>query len=388
VHHPAEFYAANMTIELDDTDKLKVLLNDARQFGVAFEAPDVNSGIYRFEPVADKLVRYGLGAIKGTGQGAIEAIVAARQEGGPFRSLFDFCARVDRQRINKRVVEALIKAGAFDALHADRASALASVGLALDWADTQAAHVDQGGLFDFGDSHAASTQEPSLVAAEPWGVKERLTLEKTALGFYLSGHLFDQSEQEVRQFARRRIADVVDSREPQLLAGIVNDLRVVNGQRGRVAIFKLDDKSEAIEAVADEKLLDAHRELLRDDELLIVLGKVQPDRFSGGLRLNVQQVWDLPAARCRYGRYLQVQVNGSPPPVAQMLREFPARRVEGDQGVAMQGLPVRLVLERERARGELDLGDASRFFPSDAAIDTWTRVACGNARIVYTADAT
>jgi DNA polymerase-3 subunit alpha len=388
VHHPAEFYAANMTIELDDTDKLKVLLNDARQFGVAFEAPDVNRGIYRFEPVADKLVRYGLGAIKGTGQGAIEAIVAARQEGGPFRSLFDFCARVDRQRINKRVVEALIKAGAFDALHADRASALASVGLALDWADTQAAHVDQGGLFDFGDSHAASTQEPSLVAAEPWGVKERLTLEKTALGFYLSGHLFDQSEQEVRQFARRRIADVVDSREPQLLAGIVNDLRVVNGQRGRVAIFKLDDKSEAIEAVADEKLLDAHRELLRDDELLIVLGKVQPDRFSGGLRLNVQQVWDLPAARCRYGRYLQVQVNGSPPPVAQMLREFPARRVEGDQGVAMQGLPVRLVLERERARGELDLGDASRFFPSDAAIDTWTRVACGNARIVYTADAT
>jgi DNA polymerase-3 subunit alpha len=388
VHHPAEFYAANMTIELDDTDKLKVLLNDARQFGVAFEAPDVNRGVYRFEPVADKLVRYGLGAIKGTGQGAIEAIVAAREEGGAFRSLFDFCARVDRQRINKRVVEALIKAGAFDALHADRASALASVGLALDWADTQAAHVDQGGLFDFGDSHAASTQEPSLVAAEPWGVKERLTLEKTALGFYLSGHLFDQSEQEVRQFARRRIADVVDSREPQLLAGIVNDLRVVNGQRGRVAIFKLDDKSEAIEAVADEKLLDAHRELLRDDELLIVLGKVQPDRFSGGLRLNVQQVWDLPAARCRYGRYLQVQVNGSPPPVAQMLREFPARRVEGEQGVAMQGLPVRLVLERERARGELDLGDASRFFPSDAAIDTWTRVACGNARIVYTADAT
>jgi len=388
VHHPAEFYAANMTIELDDTDKLKVLLNDARQFGVSFEPPDVNRGIYRFEPVDAKTVRYGIGAIKGTGQGAIEAIVAARESGGIFRSLFDFCARVDRQRINKRVVEALIKGGAFDALHADRASALASVSLALDWADTQAAHVDQGGLFDFGDSHAASTQEPSLVAAEPWGVKERLTLEKTALGFYLSGHLFDQCEAEVRQFARRRIADLIDSREPQLLAGIVGDLRVVNGQRGRVAIFKLDDKSDAIEAVADEKLLDAHRDLLREDELVVVLGRVQNDRFSGGLRLNLQQVWDLPGARCRYGRYLQVHVNGTPPPVVQMLREFPARRVEGEQGASLQGLPVRLVLQRERAQGELDLGEASRFFPSDAAIDTWTRIACGNARIIYTADAT
>jgi len=388
VHHPAEFYAANMTIELDDTDKLKVLLNDARQFGVSFEPPDVNRGTYRFEPVDAKTVRYGIGAIKGTGQGAIEAIVAARESAGAFRSLFDFCARVDRQRINKRVVEALIKGGAFDALHANRASALASVSLALDWADTQAAHVDQGGLFDFGDSHAASTQEPSLVAAEAWGVKERLTLEKTALGFYLSGHLFDQCEAEVRQFARRRIADLIDSREPQLLAGIVGDLRVVNGQRGRVAIFKLDDKSDAIEAVADEKLLDAHRDLLREDELVVVLGRVQNDRFSGGLRLNLQQVWDLPGARCRYGRYLQVHVNGTPPPVVQMLREFPARRVEGEQGASLQGLPVRLVLQRERAQGELDLGEASRFFPSDAAIDTWTRIACGNARVIYTSDAT
>ncbi|HEX6364320.1 MAG TPA: OB-fold nucleic acid binding domain-containing protein, partial [Albitalea sp.] len=387
----------------------KVLLNDARQFGIDFEPPDVNRGTYRFEPVGDKLVRYGLGAIKGTGQGAIEAIVAAREEGEPFRSLFDFCARVDRTRINKRVVEALIKAGAFDSLHPDRTAGasqaggspsggggagawgrpalLASVTLALDWADTQAAHADQGGLFDFGDSHAASTHEPSLLGAEPWSVKERLGLEKTALGFYLSGHLFDQSEAEVRQFARRRIADLVDSREPQLVAGIVGDLRVVNGQRGRVAIFKLDDRSASIEAVADEKLLDANRELLRDDELVVVSARVQPDRFSGGLRLNVQQLWDLPTARCRFGRYLQVRVNGSAPPVAQMLREFPARRIDSEEGATMQGLPVRLLLERERAQGELDLGEASRFFPSDAALASWTRAACGNARIIYATEA-
>ena len=386
VHCTAEFFAANMTVEADDTDKLRVLLIDAKTFGVEVQAPDVNKGVHRFEPVSDKVVQYGLGAIKGTGQGAIEAIVKARTEGGPFTSLFDFCARVDRQRINKRVVEALVKSGAFDALHPDRACMLASVALALDWADSQAAHADQGGLFDFGgdDDHGASTQEPPLLAAETWSIKERLTLEKGALGFYLSGHLFDQSATEVRRFAKRQIADLLDSREPQLLAGIVTDLRIINGQRGRVAIFKLDDKSEAIEAVANEDLLNANKDLLKDDELIIVQGKVQPDRFSGGLRLTVASVWDLASARCRFGKYLRVSVNGSVPPVAEVLRDFPSRRLVTEHGDLPQGLTVRLELNREAASGELDLGEAARFYPTDAAIDRWRAGAHhGKAVVVY-----
>jgi DNA polymerase-3 subunit alpha len=392
VHCTVEFYAANMTVQLGDTDSLKLLLNDAKQFGIAFEPPDINRGVYRFEPVNDKLLRYGLGAIKGTGQGAIEAIVAARdgtgeregEGGGPFRSLFDFAARVDRQRVNKRVVEALIKAGAFDALHADRATALASVSLAFDWAETQAAHADQGGLFDFAESHAASTQEPALVAAEAWSIKERLTLEKAALGFYLSGHLFEQSAAEVRLFAKRRIADLADSREPQLLAGIVSELRVVNGQRGRVAIFKLDDGSEYIEAVANEELLDANRERLREDELVIVQGKVQPDRFAGGLRLNVNQLWDLPAARARFGKYLAVAVNGKAPPVADVIRTWPAKKLATEQGETQQGLAIRLHLERQAVVAELDLGDAARFWPSDEALARWKTLAHeGRAAVVY-----
>ncbi|MFM7024664.1 MAG: DNA polymerase III subunit alpha, partial [Limnohabitans sp.] len=122
VHYTAEFFCANMTVEMDDTDKLKVLYEDALKFGITFDPPDVNRGRYRFEPVTDKVIRYGLGAIKGTGQQAIEAIVAARNEGGPFTSLFDFCNRVDRTRLNKRTVEALIKAGAFDSLQMNRAA--------------------------------------------------------------------------------------------------------------------------------------------------------------------------------------------------------------------------------------------------------------------------
>ncbi|MDH4061014.1 MAG: DNA polymerase III subunit alpha, partial [Aquincola sp.] len=396
VHCTAEFYAANMTVELDNTDKLKVLIEDAKQFGVSFEAPDVNRGTYRFEPVSDTVVRYGLGAVKGTGQGAIEAIVAARdgtgahegEGGGPFRSLFDFAARVDRQRVNKRVVEALIKGGAFDLLHAEREfgrpAMLASVGLAFDWADAQDVNEHQGGLFDFDDSHAASTQEPALAKVEPWSIKERLTHEKAALGLYLSGHLFEEYAPEVRQLVKRRIADLVDSREPTLVAGIVDDLRVVSGARGRTAIFRLDDGSEYIEAVAQEDVHEANREILRDDELVIVQGKVQPDRFSGGLRLTVNAVWDLPAARARFGRYLAVAVNGKAPPVADVVRTWPPRRVATDQGEVRQGLAIRLQLQREQAQAELDLGDAARFWPSDEALARWRQIANGGrAKVVY-----
>jgi DNA polymerase III subunit alpha len=406
-HCSAEFYAANMTVELDNTDKLKVLLEDAKQFNVGFEPPDINRGTYRFEPVSDTVVRYGLGAVKGTGQGAIEAILVARDE-APFRSLFDFAARVDRQRVNKRVVEALIKAGAFDKLHDERAAGagpsqaghapsggsaegawgraflLASVGLAFDWADAQQVNEHQGGLFDFADSHAASTQEPALVKCEVWSIKERLTAEKSALGFYLSGHLFEEYAPEVRLFAKKRIADLVDSREPQLLAGIVSDLRVVNGARGRQAIFRLDDGSEYIEAVAQEALYDAHRERLRDDELVVIQGKVQNDRFSGGLRLSVQAVWDLPAARARYGRYLSVAVNGKPPPVADVIKTWPPKKLETEQGELQLGLPIRLQLQRERVDAVLDLGDAARFWPSDEALARWKTLAHeGRAAVVY-----
>ncbi len=393
VHYAAEFFAANMTIEMDDTDKLKVLRDDALKFGIQFDPPDVNVGIYRFEPAPGpagrKLIRYGLSAIKGTGRGAIDAIVAARTEGGPFKSLFDFAARIDRKSINKRAVDALIKAGAFDKLHPlgldGRAQLLASITLAFDYADTQVAHADQGGLFDFGgaDDHGSSTREPDYPNVPTWDVKQRLVQEKLALGYYLSGHLFDQVEAEVRQFARRRIEDLGDSRDPQMLAGIVTDLRIVNGHRGKVAIFKLDDKTAAVEAVVAEELLNANSLLLKDDELLLMQGKAQPDRFSGGIRFNVQQIWDLPTARCRHGRYLRLPVPAQLGVIDQLLRDHPARRQQTDEGETTLGVSLRLTVEREGAVAEVELGDAARFYPSDEALKLWQQATDGQARLVY-----
>ena len=405
VHYTAEFFCANMTVEMDNTDKLKALFEDALKMGLTFDAPDINRGSYRFEPVSNKVVRYGLGAIKGTGQQAIEAIVAARQEGGAFTSLFDFYVRVDRSKINKRCVEALIKAGAFDSLHLNRAALMASVERASDFAAAAEANANQGGLFDMGaddghDNHGASTREPDLVEAMPWGVKETLSLEKTALGFYLSGHLFDEVAREVRQFAKRQIEDLIDTREPQLLAGIVSDFRVINGQRGKLGLFKLDDKSGSIDARVDEALINTHKNLLKEDELIIVMGKAQPDRFGGGaMQLTINQIWNLEQARCRFGKYLKVAVNGKAPDVGRMVKDFPAKREMTEQGLLVRGLAVRLAVSREasdasqgegpqgeavRATAELQLGEAAKFFPTDAALAGWRSQAHqGLCAIVY-----
>ena len=385
VHYTAEFFCANMTVEMDDTDKLKVLYEDAIKMGMAFEAPNINRGTYRFEPISDKTIRYGLGAIKGSGEQAIEAIVAAREGGGAFTSLYDFARRVDRSRLNKRTVEALIKAGAFDCLDLNRASLLSSVDRAFDFAATSEANANQGGLFDMGeDTHGSSQQEPEMVSAMPWGVKERLTQEKTALGFYLSGHLFDEVDREVRNFVKTRIDDLMDSREPQLLAGIVSDMKAINGQRGRLMIFKLDDKSASIEATADEATMNAYRNTLRDDELVVVMGKVQNDRFSGGLRLSISQVWDLNQARCRFGKYLRVAVNGTLPDIARIVREHPARVETTEQGNLVRGLGVRLQVLREGANAEIELGDNAKFFPTDAALASWMAQAHqGQSQIIY-----
>ncbi len=394
VHYTAEFFCANMTVEMDHTDKLRVLVADALAMGVAFEAPDVNRGTQAFEPVTDRLIRYGLGAIKGTGAGAIEAIVAARAgrgggsrgaDVGPFKSLFDFCARIDRNKVNKRAIDALIRAGAFDTLTLNRAALQASVELAMNYADAQEANANQGGLFDMDDGHGSSATEPSLVSTLPWGVRERLTHEKAAIGFYLTGHLFDEVVQEVRRFVPTAMQDLLDSREPQTVAGVVSDMRIVTGQSGRkMYLFKLDDKTDTLDAVIDEALYNANRELIKDDEVVVLGATLQPDRMSGGYRLKVSQCWSLADARCRFGKFMRVRAGAQTPDIERLVREFPPEVEETDAGTVHRGVGVRVWVVRAGFQCELALDEGARFFPSDTALAAWMAQADqGEAQLVY-----
>ena len=192
-----------------------------------------------------------------------------------------------------------------------------------------------------------------------------------------------------RSFAKRRIEELIDTREPQLLAGIVNDFRVINGQRGKLGLFKLDDKSGEIDARVDEALMNANKALFKEDELVIVMGKIQPDRFSGGVQLTVTQVWSLEQARCRFGKFFDVTLNlktgADLPAVGKVLKEFPAKRILTDQGEVLQGLAVRftLLFDDFVAPRKIQIDDKA-FFPSDAALASWrAQASAGLADIVY-----
>jgi DNA polymerase-3 subunit alpha len=387
VHHTAEFFCANMTVEMGDTDKLKILFDDAISLGLNFESPDVNTGEYVFKPVGTNTIRYGLGAIRGTGQSAITEIVQARQGSGVFTSLFDFCARIDRTKVNKRTVEALIKSGAFDCISLERSSLLASVDLAWEFAQSQANNLNQAGLFDA--AHGAHSEEPPLNEEGAWSVRERLTHEKAAIGFHFSGHLFEEYSSEVRKFVKTSLNDLVDMKEPQWVAGIVKNDRFINTARGKLYIFELDDKSAMLEITADEGVFNANRHHIQEDQLIVALVRVQADRRdSSQLRLTLVQSMNLFEARCRFGKYLKCILQQDHMNLEEMtpLQTMLMHRVNAISVTpnTATGLGVRVLIQLQHCEAEIVLGDDVFFMPTQESLDTLARVSLGgNALIAY-----
>lgn len=364
-HHPAAFMAANLSLAMEDTDKVKILIEDAIDIcKLAILPPDINKSDYRFMPVGEPgkkatQIRYGLGAVKGAGQNAIEAILEARKS-GPFKDLFDFAKRVDKKQINRRTIDSLIRAGAFDCFKVDRAVLQASVNLAWESAEQAEKSANQVSLFGGDDSDLEAPLE--YVQVPPWSDKQRLTEEKGALGFYLSGHLFSAYEKEVRRFVRTKIASLEPSWEPRSLAGIITGVRVQMTQRGKLVICTLDDGTGVIEATIYNELFEPFKHLIKEDELLVVSGKVSEDRFNGGLRVAADKVMDLGAARIQYGVRMVVSINKAIDP--NHLRDtLSAHRQE-------QGLPFVMRYQQADAACEVVLGDAWRINPSDSLQST------------------
>ncbi len=307
VHHLAAFMAANLSAVMADTDKVQIFYDDAVEHGLAILPPDINQSTYRFTPLDEKRIRYGLGAIKGTGEQAIESIVRARAAAGPFADLADFCRRVDRRLANRRAMEALIRAGAFDTLEPNRAMLLASLGNAIEAADKGEQFASQTSLFG-GVGGAPEAFE--MVRAALWGERERLQNEKQSLGFYLSGHPFNAYREELRRFARTPLANVGPTFEPVMLAGVIYGVQVRNGRRGRMAILTLDDGTARIEVVVFGELFHEKRAVIQEDQVVVIRGKVFPDEFSGGLRITADQVMDLAEVRAAHARLLRLCING------------------------------------------------------------------------------
>ncbi|MDQ3025190.1 MAG: DNA polymerase III subunit alpha [Pseudomonadota bacterium] len=306
-HHLAAFMAANLSAVMADTDKVQVLYDDAKDQGLEIIAPDINASEYRFVPLDDKRIAYGLGAVKGTGEQAIESAVAARKAAGPFADLADFCRRVDRRVVNRRAMEALVRAGAFDRLEDNRASLIASLGNAIEAADRGEHFAAQTSLFG-GAGGAPEAFE--LTRAPTWGERERLQNEKQSLGFYLSGHPFNAYRDELRRFARTPLAALAPQHDPVMLAGVIYGVVVRNSRRGRMAVLTLDDGSARIEVVVFGELFHEKRAVIQEDQVVVVRGRIFNDEFSGGLRITADQVMDLAEVRAAHARLLRLSING------------------------------------------------------------------------------
>jgi DNA polymerase-3 subunit alpha len=306
-HHLSAFMAANLSAVMDDTDKVQLFYDDARAHGLEILPPDVNQSSYRFVPLDAKRIRYGLGAVKGTGEQAIQNVVAARREAGPFTGLADFCRRVDRRIVNRRAMEAMIRAGAFDAIEPNRATLLASLGAAIEAAEHGEQFKQQVSLFGAPGEAAADFH---LTQAPMWGERERLQNEKVSLGFYLSGHPFNAYRDELRRFARTPLAGLQASMEPVMLAGVIYGVQMRNSRRGRIAILTLDDGTGRVEVVVYGELFQEKRAAVQEDQVIVVKGRVFPDEFSGGLRITADQLMDLAELRAAYARLLRLKING------------------------------------------------------------------------------
>ena len=371
-YHPAEFLAATLSSDMDDTDKVQVFWKDAVANGVRVLPPDINASAYRFEPVEDEYtargepprsMRYGLGAVKGTGQGAVEAIIRAREEGGPFVSLFDFCKRVDRSAVNRRTIEALIRAGAFDSLEENRAALLATVGSAIEAAEQAERSANQISLFA---DDAGDIVDLELARVSAWDLQTRLREEKTALGFYFSGHLFDAWRDEVRRFAPTPLARLQPSRSPQWFAGVLAALRPRMTRRGKMLYALLDDGSAQVEVAIFNELYEQHRSRLKEDQLLIVYGKVSHDDFSGGLRLTADALYDLQLARESRAHSLRITLNGNAD-AARLRQLLNPYRADPENG--LPGVPVEVQLERPGYRCLVRLGDDWRVRMADTLLE-------------------
>ncbi|WP_424034960.1 DNA polymerase III subunit alpha [Neisseria bacilliformis] len=344
-HYPAEFMAATMSSELDNTDQLKHFYDDCRANGIEFLPPDINESDYRFTPYPNMKIRYALGAIKGTGEAAVESIIAARQSGGKFTGLLDFCERVGKDHMNRRTLEALIRGGAFDSIEPNRAMLMANIDLAMENADQKAANANQGGLFDMMDD----VIEPVKLAPAPaWSESEKLAEEKTVIGFYLSGHPFAPYEQEIRRFAPVSLGRL-KTQDSVRVAGFATGVRTMNGKSGRFAIVQLEDRSGFAEVSVSGELLEEARERLKADQILIAECRVSRSDYNGGeLRIRANSIMTLPQAREKFARSLTLTATPEAdiPALAALLAA--ARKHNG-------GIPLRLRYRNGGASGEIDL---------------------------------
>jgi DNA polymerase-3 subunit alpha len=379
-HEPAPFMAAVLSSDMDNTDKVVTLIDECRHMKLTVEPPDVNRSDYMFKARDERTIVYGLGAVKGVGQSAIEALLEEREKAGPYEDLFDLCRRVDLRKVNKRVLEALIRSGSLDSLAANRATAMGELPEALKAAEQTSRNKEAGqnDLFGLGGGTTApDTARPKRRVWPDWDEQERLAAEKETLGLYLTGHPIDQYERELKGIVNARLNRVASGEaggreagggrnggKKVTVAGLVVAMRARNTQNGgRMGFLTLDDRTGRVDVIVFNDTFNKYRQLMAKDQLLVVQGDLGYDDFTDGYRVTAERLLGIGEAREEFARRLVLGVsrkqagNG----FIDELRDTLAPFREGN-------CPVWLDYRREDARAALCLGDEWRVRPTDELV--------------------
>ncbi|MDH3688312.1 MAG: exodeoxyribonuclease VII large subunit, partial [Gammaproteobacteria bacterium] len=309
-HFPAPFMAASLSADMEHTDKIVRLLAECRELGIEVRHPDINRCQYAFVPIAGDKILYGVGAIKGIGQSAIEVIVEARRQDGEFKDLFDLCGRIDLKRVNRRVLESLIRSGALDAFGENRATLMFILPLALETAGQQGLNRDVGQTDLFGVDVARAEQQTHSTARAEWSEEERLRGEKETLGLYLTGHPLDRYQETLAKFVKGNLAEL-DTSEDRLVvvAGLIAGLRTRNTRRGeRMAFVTLDDQTARVDVAVFSDLYAHNRDVLRVDNLVVMRGRVSVDDYTGGYQMRAEEVYDIENAQAAFAKRLIIDI--------------------------------------------------------------------------------
>ncbi len=380
-HYPAEFMAAVLSADMDNTDKVVTLIDDAKQLGLVIVSPDVNRSGHPFIAEPPATVIYGLGAIKGVGRGAVETLVAARERDGAFSDLLDFCRRVDLHRVNRRVVEALIVSGAMDSFGDNRASLMHGLPDVLRAAEQESRDRAAGQVDLFGTPAPPKAARVERIAE--WSQERLLRGERESLGLYLSGHPIDPHLDDLSAIVSCRLGDVEDRfrqadgndrrGQPAVLAGLIIAVR----RRGeRSAYVLLDDQTGRIEIALFREALADNLGYLNKDQIVVAEGNLVSNDFSGGLQLRTQRLFSLDEAFARYAQALRVVLDSGSVDLAR-LKELLAAHQPGDAPVVIQ-------LRHPVARARVRLGEDWRIRPARELTEALAQVPGVEAvRLVY-----
>ena len=370
-HYPAEFMAATISSDMDKTDKVVTFIDECRAMNLDLLPPDVNHGQFHFSVDQQGSVIYGLGAIKGLGEGPVGAIIAARTEGGAFKDLFDFCARVDGRKVNKRGLEAMVRAGAFDEIGPEgeigyrRAVMLACMDEAVKLAEQHARNKVSGMGDLFGESIVDSASEinyNAYSAVRTLSVRERLNGEKETLGLYLTGHPIDEYEDELKVMVPNRIVNLRPGKDAETVSGMVVGMRIMKNKRGdSFAFLTLDDKSGRIELSVWADKYTAYRDIISKDALLVVKGAVSEDSFTGGLKMVAESIQSIYEARCSKLRSLELNITAGRDDWVQQVHTTLSAYKDGNCVVTVDYL-------QPHASGTLKLGSQWKVQPRDELI--------------------